>query len=778
MIARLALAYALIALLAWPAAPIAPVVPRQVAMQIWPLYEHGTGLRAGDLNDDGWLDVAMGTNTSRLRIWLQDPVCHELSEQIDMPTVDYPADLAIGDLDGDGDDDIAIVGQGAWAGTDYGGLLRIIYQEADGLATTPLSYTLGIHPRRVSIGDLSSDGLPDIVVSSDHNLDVLFQQPGGTFSPVIVDEPRFVYPYEVAIADLNNDGRNDVALQGMSANPNVAVYMQRPDGAGLDPGILIPAFSGDKDGFGMTAGDVSGDGLADIIVSQSYNSPQAAVAVIPQLAGGGFGQPATVSTYDLPTSPTLADWNDDGRQDVVVLNNGYGAFTVHLQLPAGGLGAAIIYPAAEVQAIFYRGIDVRDVTGDGRPDVAHASYNQGWALITEGALPDCPEPPPPPRATVPDFIVHVQGQSDGLYHEDIVAGDVNGDGRQDFVAIEQEYTSFDPYVRLIPQNPDGSFSLGDTILIRDVLPYSVEVRGLSAGDLNGDGLLDVSVATEYSDTIVVAYQQPGGAFNRVPVAVDSERYQTYIADWTGDGRDDLGVIADGWFVLAQQPDGTLGPPVRHLAGEIGATILSTTGDWNGDGLLDLAAWWRPYPTLIYPFDALRLILQQPDGSFQVQSAPAMAPTDLQMGDVTGDGRTDLVLSIDGNAPTGVLWIIPQQPDGSMGNRILIGAPDYERPGGLALNDLNGDGRTDVLCMNAWFYFSAFTQNAAGRLDPPVFYYGLNTYNNYYAHRVASIDATRDGIPEVIGVSSPEQCLVFLKPSRFLSYLPLAVKNRR
>jgi hypothetical protein len=742
---------------------------QDMAVRAYSIYEWGIALRAGDLNGDGWSDVAFTTDSGHLRIWMQDPSCHELREQADQFIATSPNDLAVGDLDGDGDDDVVVVA--GEAEVDSPGGLYILYQEPAGLATTPITYEVGGNPLRVSMGDISGDGRMDLAVSSLHNLDVLVQQPDGTFVATILADPAAEMPRDVAIADLNHDGRNDIALQDIWNHSDVIIYLRRADGSGFAQGTLVPLPTETVSADGMAVGDVTGDGRDDILVTIGYNMPQASIAVYAQLPGGGFAAPIYVPAYDLPANPVLADWNRDGLRDLVVLNRGWDSFSVHLQQPGGGLGSPTVFEVGDTQMLYSRPMDVADVTGDGAVDVAYLSYLDGLFLASESPIPDCPDPALPPAGRAPSFLYGILLPSSEAFYDGIAAGDITGDGLQDFVVIEDAPWDAPYGVRVIPQQADGTFAKGPYVFDGTILASPITLSGLSLGDLNGDGRLDVSAI---GDSVVIAYQQTDGTFETTQLEVGTgPRAFTGIADWTGDGRNDLGVLADAWYVLPQQPDGTLGPPVQYLSDQIDSTGLSNMGDWNGDGKMDLYAWWLDESDAnTRQATAMRIFVQQGDGSFLMQTAPCPGPDDLQMGDVTGDGRPDLVLSYTRNAPWASVWVLPQQPDGRVGERMLVSAPLYQMPGGLGLGDLNGDGRRDVLVLNSWLYFSVLLQNAAGYLNPPLIYKGVATLNTFYSHRVASIDANQDGIPEVIGVASPDHYLLFLKPLAYGTYLPL------
>jgi hypothetical protein len=163
-----------------------------------------------------------------------------------------------------------------------------------------------------------------------------------------------------------------------------------------------------------------------------------------------------------------------------------------------------------------------------------------------------------------------------------------------------------------------------------------------------------------------------------------------IADLNGDRRDD--VLLGEWLcdtnchliILFQTSQGTLGAPVLYSSGEISSI---TVGDLNGDSRTDIA-------TAEDSFCGVTVRLQQADGTFApVQHASPWCPYKVAAGDVTHDGRTDLV-AMPWGSNTDDLYVYEQQADGSLMRR------DWTISGGgydaLRLADVNGDGLLDLL----------------------------------------------------------------------------------
>ncbi len=466
-----------------------------------------------------------------------------------------------------------------------------------------------------------------------------------------------------------------------------------------------------------------------------------------------------MGTYDNPVSPHLGDMDNDGKLDLVLLNNGYGNFTVHYQLAGGGLGEEVNRPGGDIQQLIPQQdfADLGDVTGDGKLDIAYLGVNDGLVIIAQGSKPVCSYTGPTP-ARKPFFLY---GKLDKISGRQMISGDMNGDGREDF--LTSTYDSSNPpvpVVQIINQTADGGFSAGKQVPFKGL----VEPSGLSAGDLNGDGRPDVAV-TGYSTSpgvVGVSYQDANGNFLPPSILqVNDFPQQTYIADWTDDGRNDLAVIADGGItVLPQQADGSLGPAVVYNQGELGSTFLVDDVDWNLDGKLDLAAWWdRDFST-----KPVRVFEGQAGGGFKMlPPARSGCYKALAAGDLNGDGRPDIAISCYSNPPEARLDLIYQLPDGSLDFRKIVSGPYFNTPDDMAIADLNFDGLNDILVMNAsGFGISALTQNQQHTLDAPV-YFNWTIWNTVTGHSIAQVDTDQDGKADVFAYASVDNYILFLKP---------------
>lgn len=188
----------------------------------------------GDINGDGRADlVATATNAGHVSILLQSPA--GTGSFLPPQTVAagfQPFDVAIADLNADGRLDLVIANLGTPDNSATASLSVILNNLASpGSFLAATNYATGERSESVSIGDLNGDGNPDIAVANaggfgnTGSVSVVFQNPGapGAFLPA-VNRPGTSQPLGVAIADLNGDNLLDIAL----ADDGVRILFQIP----------------------------------------------------------------------------------------------------------------------------------------------------------------------------------------------------------------------------------------------------------------------------------------------------------------------------------------------------------------------------------------------------------------------------------------------------------------------------------------------------------------------------------------------------------------------
>jgi hypothetical protein len=115
--------------------------------------------------------------------------------------------------------------------------------------------------------------------------------------------------------------------------------------------------------------------------------------------------------------------------------------------------------------------------------------------------------------------------------------------------------------------------------------------------------------------------------------------------------------------------------------------------------------------------------------------------------VTGDGRLDLVTSLEENRPDAGMAVYRQQPGGGLAPPVVY--PAYEVPSGAGIADMNGDGRADVVTMHAgWGATGVFLQLPSGELDEERVFEAPDC-GCFDRRALAVADVSCDGRPDLV-----------------------------
>jgi hypothetical protein len=315
----------------------------------------------GDFDGDGNADLAAANYQDGEVFVLPGRGDGTFGPPLGSPAGAFPLTLAAADFDGDGILDLAVGNNLSPLGT-----VSVLLGEGDGTFAPPVAYLTGSQPFAVAVGDLDGDGDADLAAAnvSEPDVSVLLNRGDGTFAPA-VDYPAGIGPIALVIGDINRDGALDLVVSNFhnAEVHTVSVLLGHGDGTFAPP---VAYFAGVAP-TDLELGDLDRDGDLDLVVVDSFPvSGSLVVRILPNRGNGSFGPPASYAAGAFPEDVALGDLDGDGDLDLAVANAVSNDVSVLANPGDGTFEAAVGFPAGA----FPISVAIGDFDGNGAPDLA------------------------------------------------------------------------------------------------------------------------------------------------------------------------------------------------------------------------------------------------------------------------------------------------------------------------------------------------------------------------------------------------------------------------
>ena len=673
-----------------------------------------------DLDRDGKPDLVASSPSSTITVLRNTSAPGEVNTgsfapRIDIASGDHPGGIAVSDVDGDGKLDLVYT-DNYFVNTVS--ILRNISTSGsiDASSFAPkVSFVTAHSPTQVVVGDVDGDGKPDLIVNnSDGDVISVLR---NTSTPGSITASSFAARVDItsgassrsfAFADVDGDGKPDLVSSLNSSSVSIQLNVAVPGEitkASFKPSVAIPIaydpsrippFSNNPISSVRLA-DIDNDGKPDLITTDTYKT-----SILRNVATSGSITPSSFQSqvdyiYGIGRSgPLLSDVDGDGKLDFVGTDNTLK--TVYISRNVSSPGT--IVPASFADRInFYsysnvtQSINAGDIDGDGLAEVILANQDDnspgaGNVSVLKINLTNSALSSPlriasfspvtgaaGTQVTITGTNFNIIPARNSVYFGGVKAAVTAGSTNSLTVtvpagAVSQPISVTDEVAGLVAisslpfittfNNPYGTGNIPPGFykpkidFASGVLPYYVVL-----GDLNRDGKPDIIIANENANTISVIKNTAAGSISpssfadKVDYPVGTSPRSIALGDVDGNGTPDI--------VVANSRSGTVSVLPNSLTPDV--------------------------PINEYAFNATNF----PAGD---------NPYSIAIGDIDGDGKPELVAA---NLSSGTVSVLRNNsPRGFLSTSAFTFPVAFQAgasPRFVALSDVDGDGKTDIVVVN-------------------------------------------------------------------------------
>ncbi|MBY0435396.1 MAG: FG-GAP-like repeat-containing protein [Cyclobacteriaceae bacterium] len=762
------------------------------------------GLTVADINLDGKPDLLVANeNSNSVSVRLGDGI-GGFSGTTEITVQTNPLGVVAADINLDGKPDLL-------ANNYNSNTVSVRLGDGLGGFTGSTNVSVGNAPISLTVADVNLDGNPDILVSrigaGNNAVSVRLGDGLGGFTGttnILVGS----FPYKVVVADLNIDGKPDFLTSNLGAN---TVSVRLGDGVGGFSGSTeITVGSGP---ISIAVGDVNSDSKPDFVVANRFGNN---ITVGLGDGVGAFNTAPALAVGSDPWAIVLGDVNVDGKPDVLTANQNSNDVSILLNTTSNTPAIASFTPTSgpigttvTITGTNFSATPANNIVffGATRATVTAATTNQLTVTVPTGA-------------TYQPITVQVAGLTAysskrffptftgggsidvcSFDRKDFAAGlnplgmmikDFDGDGKGD-IAITEVFS----YQLSIYKNTStigvidaSTLSTPVSLATLPINPWSV-----SSGDIDGDGKPDLVIANSlgFSISIYRNTSTPGTiSFEpKVDFAAGVAPWRTAIIDIDGDGKPEIVVsnrfsnsvaVYKNTSSTGSFSATTLASPVSFSTGTEPFDV--SVGDLNGDDKPDIVALNNVSNTVsVFQNTTTPGVINSSSFSAKVDFPLGGTPYGLALADIDGDTKLDILAT--NSIANSTISILQNVSGGTINASSFSPKVDFSvglTPAHFGLADFNGDGKLDLAVSNSSSNTLTLLRNTAtmGSITSASLAAGVNISSLLNPGGIAAGDIDGDGRPEIVagnflsGSLSIYQNLVgLINPPTIASFAPLS-----
>ena len=627
------------------------------------------------------------------------------------------------------------------------------YHTVDGSAIAGIDYTASTGSVSLLSGS-SSASIPVTITSSTPT------SASSTFKMLLDSTVNLVAPafathvetslgfdvYALASADLNGDGKPDLAIVSYGSDKVSFLLNTTPAGAAVPSFGAVQSINASCAPQSITTADINGDGKPDVVFACPFDNKVTLLLNTTTTGASTTSFTAQIFTVAGPSSLKAIDLNGDNKLDLIVTDTNNNQVVVMLNSTTVGAASASFFGTQSfATGMSPTSVISADINGDGKPDlvVGNRLSNSLSVLLNTTSN----------GATTASFTAQ-QVFATGTYPTWVSAIDFNGDGKPDLAVAN--YNSANLSILL---NTTTTGAATPSFATQQIFPTGSHPSSIVSADANGDGKADLLVTNSFDNTVSVfsnytATSSSTAGFATHTFATGFEPQSAVAIDLNADGRlDVLSVNASGGDVSVLM-NTTVAPALGFVAKQnLGTGSYSngvTSADINGDGKLDLIEVDRADNTVSV------FINNTPTGAATTSYAPRRTfatggfPWAVAVADLNSDGKPEIIVANFFGSSVSVLT--NQTATGatmaSFSAQATFGTGSS--PMSIAIADINGDGKLDILTADAGASDVAVLRNTTttGAATPSFAGY-LSLSAGGAPSSVASADLNGDGKPDIV-----------------------------